>query len=193
MMTSLLPAGSIRRFGRCLRIFSISTAGLVLLGSLIGVLGSLVLPSIASATTSVTLYASPNGSGSTCSSSSPCSLGAAISTAAGSTYNGDAVTIDLVGGSSGTCTASTCFDANFSVSGGSEASLTIEGSGTGSDSSADSVLKGDNSGTTVFTDSATTPPQVTLENLTISGNSATFGGALDSLKNQPKTENESRL
>ena len=172
MMTSLLPAGSIRRFGRCLRIFSISTAGLVLLGSLIGVLGSLVLPSIASATTSVTLYASPDGSGSCTSSSSPCSLSTAISTASGSTYSEDAVTIDLVGGSSGTCTTSTCFDGDFSVSGGSEASLTIEGSGTGSDSSAASVLNGNNSGTT-FYDSATFA--VTLENVTVTGGNAGFG------------------
>ena len=61
MMTSLLPAGSIRRFGRCLRIFSISTAGLVLLGSLIGVLGSLVLPSIAYAHNLITLVAIVKG------------------------------------------------------------------------------------------------------------------------------------
>ena len=173
MMTSLLPTGSIRRSGRCLRIFSISTAGLVLLGSLIGVLGSLVLPSIASATTTVTLYASPKGSGSCTSSSSPCSLGAAIITAGSSTYSGDAVTVDLVDGSSGTCTASTCiFDGNFSVSGTSEASLTIEGSGTGSASSTASVLNGSNSGTT-FYNSANFP--VTLENLTVTGGNAGSG------------------
>ena len=43
------------RLGRCSRIFSMGTAGLVLLGSLIGVLGTLVLPSIAYAHNLITL------------------------------------------------------------------------------------------------------------------------------------------
>ena len=73
------------RLGRCLRIFSMGTAGLILLGSLIGVLGTLVLPSVASAATPIMLYASPNGSGTCTSSSSPCTLSTAISTAGGGT------------------------------------------------------------------------------------------------------------
>ena len=182
MMTSLLPAGSIRRFGRCLRIFSISTAGLVLLGSMIGILGSLVLPSTASALSSspviTILPASPGGSStsSTCNSSSLCSLPHAISIA-DSIFSGDAVTIKLVSDSGGTCTTtSPCtFDGNFFVSSGSEASLTIEGTGTGSGSSAATVLKGGGSSTTlILTNSASFP--VTLDNVTVTGGNSYGGG-----------------
>ena len=182
MMTSLLPAGSIRRFGRCLRIFSISTAGLVLLGSMIGILGSLVLPSTASALSSspviTILPASPGGSStsSTCNSSSLCSLPHAISIA-DSIFSGDAVTIKLVSDSGGTCTTtSPCtFDGNFFVSSGSEASLTIEGTGTGSNSSAASVLNGGGTGSTlILTNSASFP--VTLDNVTVTGGNSYGGG-----------------
>ena len=182
MTTSLLPTGSIRRFGRCLRIFSISTAGLVLLGSMIGILGSLVLPSTASALSSspviTILPASPGGSStsSTCNSSSLCSLPHAISIA-DSIFSGDAVTIKLVSDSGETCTTtSPCtFDGNFFVSSGSEASLTIEGTGTGSNSSAASVLNGGGTGSTlILTNSASFP--VTLDNVTVTGGNSYGGG-----------------
>ena len=170
------------RFGRCLRIFSMSTAGLVLLGSLIGVLGTLVLPSIASAATPITLYASPNGTGTCTSSSSPCTLSTAISTAGGSAYSGDAVTIDLEHTDGSPCsTSSPCtFDGDFVVSYGTgdEVSLTIEGTGTGSDSSAASVLNGDNSSAnegTTFSDSGTSF-LVTLNNVTVTGGDGITGG-----------------
>ncbi|MCL4433930.1 MAG: IPT/TIG domain-containing protein, partial [Actinobacteria bacterium] len=145
-------------------------------------LGSLVLPSIASAipaaSTSVMLYASPNSTSSSttsCPRSTPCTLPNAITAASGD--SGNAVTIELVHSSGASCTTSACtFDENFSVGSGNEPSLTIEGSGTGSDSSADSVLNGDNSGTT-FTDSVSF--SVTLENLTVTGgNSGGNGGGI---------------
>ena len=134
---------------------------------------------VASAATppSVTfLYAAPNGpatSGCT-SASSPCSLATAI-TAAGS-LNGAAVTIMLEHSTGLPCSASDIctFSGNQSVSSGSEASLTIEGSATGSGSSAYSVLDANGAGTT-FTDSATTFP-VTLDNVTVTGGSAYSGG-----------------
>ena len=129
----------------------------------------------------VTLYATPSGSatsGCTSSTTTPCSLSGAIAVAGASRGT---VIIDLVSGSGAACaTASPCtFDGAQSVSSGSEASLTIEGSGTGSASSAATVLNGGSKGTT-FTHSASLP--VTLQELTVSGggNAVISGGIYNS-------------
>ena len=154
-----------------------------------GILGAvLVAPaSPAGATPSPpTLYASPNGTASSgcatppsssSSDSDMCSLHNAITVAEGSAYSGIAVTILLEHTDGNLCsTSDTCtFSGTQSVSSGSEASLTIEGTGTGSGSSAYSVLDANGSGR-AFTDSASF--LVRLDNVTVTGGSidATGGG-----------------
>ncbi|MCL4413736.1 MAG: hypothetical protein M1522_03150, partial [Actinobacteria bacterium] len=102
------------------------------------------LAGVASATPPpIILYATPNGtatSGCTSATTNPCSLAGAI-TAAGS-LSSDDVTITLEHSSGALCSASDkcTFSGIQSVSSGSEARLTIEGTATGSGSSAYSVL-----------------------------------------------------
>ncbi len=121
-------------------------------------------------------YASPSGTGTACSSSTPCTLSEALSLAGS---DSGAVTIYLVAGPGADCPASShCqFDGDLTVGSGSESGLTIEGTGTGSGSSAASVLDGENSvenvGTTL-TDNAGFA--VTLDNLTVTGGYAGFYG-----------------
>ena len=132
---------------------------------------------VASATPGpIILYATPGGQANgtatgacTSATSNPCSLSGAI-TAAGS-LNGAAVTIELEHSNGALCSASgpCAFSGTQSVSSGSEVRLTIEGTGTGSGSSAYSVLDAGVPGTT-FTDSATFP--VKLSNVTVTGGSA---------------------
>jgi hypothetical protein len=127
----------------------------------------------------VTLYATPSGGTSGCTSASPCSLSGAISVAGSSTYSGDDVTITLEHSTGLPCSASDkcTFSGTQSVSSGSEASLTIEGTATGSGSSADSVLDANGSGR-AFTDSASF--LVKLSNVTVTGGSANAtGGGID--------------
>ena len=137
--------------------------------------GNSVASSEASATPAepTILFATPNGTGTsgcatnpTSTSTSQCSLAGAIS-AAGSLTD-DSVVIELEYSNGSSCSASSvcAFIGTQSVTSGKEASLTIEGTGTGSGSSADSVLNGNNLGTT-FTDSATFP--VTLDNVEVTG------------------------
>ncbi len=164
--------------------FFIAICTVILAGGSLGVLGTLVSPSVASAATPITLYASPNGTGTCTSSSSPCSLSTAITTAGGSAYSGDAVTIELIHGSGAACsTGSVCtFDGNFGASTGDEAGLIIEGTGTGSDSSAASVLEGlGRRGVATFSDYAFVVFAVTLDNVTVTGSSyvSRFSGGID--------------
>ena len=190
-MTLRLPAGSIRRFGGYLRIFSISTAGLVLLGSLIGVLGSLVLPSIASATpasTSPTLYASPKSTSTgttigTCnSSSSPCTLHNAITAAS---KDSGQVIIELEHSSGTACSASSVCtfsgDQTIPLS-ATASSIIIEPMGYSSNLTASAtVLDGNNTSIspgTTLTDSASSSVKVALNDLTVEGGSATYGGGI---------------
>ncbi|MDA8185238.1 MAG: hypothetical protein M0035_12590, partial [Actinomycetota bacterium] len=137
------------------------------------------LAGVASATPPlIDLYATPNGSGCT-SPTSPCSLSGAINVAGSSTYSGDDVTITLEHSNGALCSASDpcTFGGTQSVRSGSEARLTIEGTATGSGSSAYSVLDAYGSGTT-FTDTASFP--VKLSNVTVTGGSAysTGGGGI---------------
>ena len=163
--------------------FFIAICTVILAGGSLGVLGTLASPSVASASTFASLFASPNGTGTCTSSSSPCSLSTAITAAGGSTYGGDAVTIELEHADGSQCsTGSVCtFDGDFVVSTGDEASLTIEGTGTGSDSSSASVLNGGGSGETInnsaYNPSTATVYPVTLDNITVSGGSSADGGA----------------
>ncbi|MHB1891499.1 MAG: IPT/TIG domain-containing protein [Acidimicrobiales bacterium] len=130
----------------------------------------------------IILYATPRGTAtSVCTSATtnPCSLSGAIGVAGSSTYYDDAVTIDLEHSTGAPCSASDpcTFSGTQSVANGSEASLTIEGTATGSDSSAYSVLDARGSGTT-FTDGATSHFPVTLSNVTVTGGNATGGGGI---------------
>ena len=145
----------------------------VLLGVAMVAVAVGVAPAVATAsTTSATLFATPGGtgtSGCTSATMSPCSLAGAIS-AAGS-LTGDSVAIELEQSTGSSCSASNVctFSGTQSVGSGSEAKLTIEGTATGSGSSAYSVLDAGVPGTT-FTDSATFP--VKLSNVTVTGGSA---------------------
>ncbi len=163
--------------------FFIAICTVILAGGSLGVLGTLVSPSVASAATPITLYASPNGTGTCASGSSPCSLATAISTAGGSTYSGDAVTIALEHSSGSQCsTGSVCtFDGDFVASTWSEASLTIAGTG---DSSAASVLNGGGAGTT-FSNDTSNALAVTLDDVTVTGGGynsySDIGGGISNL------------
>jgi hypothetical protein len=144
----------------------------------------------------VILFATPKGSGvSGCTSAttSPCSLAGAITAAGGSTYSTDAVTIELEHTNGSPCSASDIctFFGTQSVMRGSEASLNIEGTGTGSDSSAYSVLNG-NSGGSTFTDSVTFP--VTLDNVEVTGGSnGGNGGGIYNLGGSTMTVTDSTI
>ncbi len=125
--------------------------------------------------TASTLYASPSGGGTTCSQTSPCSLSQALSNASS---DSGSVTIYLESTSAATCSsASVCkFVGNYTLSSGAKPiSIIIEPYGAVS-SSSDVVLNGNNAGT-VFTDSASSTA-VTLEDMEITGGSATDGGGI---------------
>ena len=125
--------------------------------------------------TASTLYASPSGGGTTCSQTSPCSLSQALSNASS---DSGSVTIYLESTSAATCSsASVCkFVGNYTLSSGAKPiSIIIEPYGAVS-SSSDVVLNGNSAGT-VFTDSASSTA-VTLEDMEITGGSATDGGGI---------------
>jgi hypothetical protein len=107
----------------------------------------------------VDYYASPTGSGTTCSGSSPCELGEALMLAAGAGNSADAVTINVAGG--------TYTEVADTISSGSESSLKITGP-----SAASTILEGNgNAGTLAITSTFT----VTLSGLTIEDGSAGAG------------------
>ncbi len=172
-----MPAGRVgaRSPRHGLRLLA-ATLGVTALVSGLAVVG---LPGVASATGALTLYATPSGaatSGCRSSTAGPCSFSGAIG-AAGTA--GGNVTIELVSGSAAPCTtANPCtFGGHQGVISGSEASLTIEGTTTGSGSPAATVLDGGGTGTT-FTDAASFP--VTLQDLTVTGGSSPAdGGGVD--------------
>jgi hypothetical protein len=127
-------------------------------GGLVGV--SVIDGSLpASASTLVTLYVAPSGTGD-CSAATPCgSIQQAINTAEGSTYNGDDVTIDAAGGT---------YTENDSISASSLDLLTIAGG-----TSTTTVNGGGVS--SVFTVNSGT---VTLSGLTVTKGSDDRGGGI---------------
>jgi hypothetical protein len=122
-----------------------------------GVLAALAMPAFAA---SLTYYVSPTGSGGACSGASPCLLATALSDAALASDSGDAVTIDLAAGTD---------YSPITINGGSESSLTLDGTGA-------SAVNGGGSQATV---SISVSVPITLDHLGITGGHASDGGGID--------------
>jgi hypothetical protein len=157
-----------------------TSLGMAILAFLALVGSVLVTSGVASATTSVTLYATPSGTGSNgCTSvSDDCSLVEAILTA--EIDSGDAVTIYLIHSEGYYCTTGDpcTFGGDQTISSSTNAaSITIEPDGA---PNATATLDGDNSASnpgTVFTNDAPQSVSVSLEYLTITGGYTANGAA----------------
>ena len=138
-------------------------AGSLLFGSV--TVGSVGVDSVpASAATTVALYVTTAGSGTACSQASPCgSIQTAITTATGSPYNGDDVTINVAEGT---------YLENDTIAASSLGSLTIAGTGA---STTTAQAHPDDFGPGVFTINSGT---VTISGLTVTGGDYYAGGGI---------------
>lgn len=152
------------RATRAGRISILRLSAVVATGFLLCAGALVALSSAALATTSATLFVNASGTATTgCTSGTPCkTIQDAVNEAAGGTYSGDAITIEVAAGT---------YDENDTIASSSVPSLTIEGTA----GAASTFLDGGGKASDIHVGTGST---VVVEGLTVEGGRAIYGGGV---------------